>query len=176
MERGTAPQAVLKVETSAQQWVATHAGSQIHAQGHALSFGAIRGESCFERRIVYGWWIAERARVAAATTDSCLWPFTGRRYAAHARGCAHPGRGDDSGCPTDVMASADALRTQLAPTMIAVQTQVVPTLNAIGTEVVPTVKAAATTTAESALRITGVRLASTEPMITVQNDGTGRPI
>lgn len=84
--------------------------------------------------------------------------------------------------PTDVVPTANTLRTQIAPTvnavatqvaptLIAVQTQVAPTLDAIGTEVVPTVNAAATTTAESALRITGAQLASSEPTITVQNDG-----
>ena len=84
--------------------------------------------------------------------------------------------------PTDVMATANALRTEIAPTLnaaatqvgptlIAVQTQAAPTLNAIATEVVPTVNAAGTTTAESGLRITGAQLASSEPTITVQNDG-----
>jgi hypothetical protein len=88
--------------------------------------------------------------------------------------------------PTDVVATADVLRTQMAPTLnaaatqvaptlIAVQTETAPTLIAIGTEVVPTVNAAATTTAESALRITGVQLSSSEPSVTVQNDGD-RPI
>jgi hypothetical protein len=82
------------------------------------------------------------------------------------------------------MATADALRTQIAPTLnaagtrvaptlVAVQTEVVPTLNAIATEVVPTVNAAATTTSESALRVTGVQLASEEPTMTLQNDGAG---
>ncbi len=84
--------------------------------------------------------------------------------------------------PTDVIATANALSTQIAPTLnaaatqvgptlVAVQTQVAPTLNAIGTQVAPTVNAAATTTAESALAITGAQLASSEPTITVQNDG-----
>jgi hypothetical protein len=84
--------------------------------------------------------------------------------------------------PTDVMATANALRTQIAPTlnaaatqfaptMVAVQTQTVPTLEAIGTEVVPTVNAAATTTAESAIRITDAQLTSGAPTITVENVG-----
>jgi lamin tail-like protein len=84
--------------------------------------------------------------------------------------------------PTDVMATANALRTQIAPTlnaaatqfaptMVAVQTQTVPTLEAIGTEVVPTVNAAATTTAESAIRITDAQLTSSAPTLTVANVG-----
>jgi hypothetical protein len=72
---------------------------------------------------------------------------------------------------TQIAPTLNAAATQVAPTLMAVQTQAAPTLNAIGTEVVPTVNAEATTTAESALRITSAQLASSEPSITVQNDG-----